>query len=125
MSYPQEPGYRPHAPETSRAAAEVAGKTAPRMIERVEAHLKDHGPAAPEEITAAIAEPDERLLLTSVRARCCQLRALGRVVDSGERGVGESLRTKVIRWRLTTPEERSLWATQRALADEKGEQAHG
>ena len=125
MSYPQEPTARNGSAQTAFDAAELVKPKAAKMMDRVERYIIDHGPASPEEITHAIREPDEHLLLTSIRARVCQLHKLGRVKDSGERGVGESLRSRVIRWRASTPEERSLWAAQRALAEERGEQADG
>jgi hypothetical protein len=77
--YPEAPGWKGQA--TSRAAAEYVAPTAGRMMDRIAAYLAKHGPASPEEITARIARPDENLLLTSVRARVCQLRNLGRVGD--------------------------------------------
>lgn len=120
--YPESPGWRAGSAETSRLAAEHVAPTAGRMMDRAEDYIRDHGPASPEEVAAGIAGPGERLLLNSVRARVCQLRSLGRVVDAGPewRGIGESGRVKVIRWRVTTPEERSRWAALKALADEKG-----
>ncbi|WP_293679335.1 hypothetical protein [uncultured Phenylobacterium sp.] len=122
MTYPQTPGWRAGSAETSRLAAEFVAPTAGRMMDRAEDYIRDHGPVSPEEIAAAIAAPGERLLLTSVRARVCQLRNLGRIVDAGadKRGLGESGRVRVIRWRVTTPDERSRWAALKALADEKG-----
>lgn len=120
--YPETPGWRAGSAETSRLAAEFVAPSAGRMMDRAEAYIRDHGPASPEEIAVAIAFPGERLLLTSIRARVCQLRNLGRVVDAGTemRGIGESGRVRVIRWRVTTPEERSRWAALKAMADEKG-----
>lgn len=117
MNYPHQPGWK--GQDTSKAAAEFVAPTAGRMMDRVEAYLRAHGPASPEEITAGIARPGERLLLTSVRARVCQLRNLGRVVDAGERGMGESQRVKVIKWRCATPEELSLFLARKAAEGEK------
>lgn len=119
--YPEAPGWKGAA--TSRAAADFVAPTAPRMMDRIEAHLRAHGPATPEEITAGLARPGERLLLTSVRARVCQLRNLGRVVDAGSRGLGESQRCKVIRWRCATADELSLFLARKAAGDEKGGRA--
>lgn len=116
--YPDTPGWK--GTETSRAAAEFVAPIAGRMMDRVEAYLRAKGPASPEEITTAIAAPGERLLLTSVRARVCQLRNLGRIVDAGSKGLGESLRCKVIRWRVATAEELSLFLARKAAEDEKG-----
>jgi hypothetical protein len=116
--YPEAPGWKGQA--TSRAAAEYVAPTAGRMMDRIAAYLAKHGPASPEEITARIARPDENLLLTSVRARVCQLRNLGRVVDAGSRGLGQSRRVKVIRWRLASADELSRFLALKAAADEKG-----
>jgi hypothetical protein len=120
--YPSTPGWRPGALETSRLAAEFVAPSAGRMMDRVEAFIRDHGPVSPEEITAGLVRPGERLLLTSVRARVCQLHKLGHVADAGrdKRGIGESGRVGVIRWRVTTPEERADRAASEALVDEQG-----
>jgi hypothetical protein len=123
--YPDAPGFRPDSAETSRQAAAIVAPGAGKMLDRIEAYIRATGPASPEEITDAIALPGERLLLTSVRARVCQLRALGRVVDSGERGLGESRRAKVIRWRVATPQELSLHLAREAADAEHGERSHG
>jgi hypothetical protein len=123
MRYPDGPGHK--GTETSRAAAEFVAPSAGRMMDRVEAYLQAAGPASPEEISAGIAQPGEILLLNSVRARCTQLRALGRVVDSGQRGKGESGKVRVIRWRVATADERSRFAALRALEAEKGPVAYG
>jgi hypothetical protein len=122
-TYPEAPGWK--GQETSRAAAEFVAPSAGRMMDRVESDLRANGPASPEEITARIAAPGERLLLTSIRARVCQLRNLGRIVDAGSRGLGESRRVKVIRWRVATPDELSLFLARKAAEAEKGEAAHG
>ena len=123
--YPEEPGWRAGSAETSRLAAEFVAPTAGRMMDRCETFIRDHGPASPEEIADGMTRPGERLLLTSIRARVCQLRNLGRVIDAGSRGIGESGRVRVIRWRVTTPEERSRWSALKALADEKGPRHDG
>lgn len=124
MSYPTELGFKgatPFTRQTSQAAAVIASERAPKMLDRVEAYIRDHGPASPEEIAAAFNKDGERVLLTSIRARTCQLRALGRVQDSGLKGLGESLKAKVIRWRVSTPEELSLFhALQAAEAEKSG-----
>lgn len=90
---------------TSQAAAEMArpsaGKLRTRLILKLEA-----GPATPEELQAQLAADGTPTLLTTVRARVCDLRRDGLVVDAGSRGLGESRRAKVIRWRLATLEER-------------------
>lgn len=116
--YPETPGWK--GQETSRLAAEFVAPSAGRMMDRVEAYLRDFGPASPEEISEAIAQPGELLLLTSVRARVCQLRNLGRIVDAGTKGLGQSRRVAVIKWRVATPDELSLFLVRKAAEDEKG-----
>ncbi len=117
MQYPDAPGWK--RGETSRAAAEYVAPTAARMADRVESYLRARGPACPEEICEGMARPGERLLLTSVRARCTQLRAQGRLVDSGQRGKGESGKVRVIRWRVATPDELALHLARKAAEAEK------
>lgn len=119
--YPDTPGWRHDSAPTSREAAEFVAPTAGRMMDRVEVYLRDYGPASPEEITAGIVQPGEHLLLTSIRARCTQLKRLGRAADAGTRGIGESRRCKVVRLRVTTADERSHFAALAALEAEKGE----
>lgn len=104
--YPDQPGCRTGSPQTSLLAALDAAKTAPRAIDRILEKLAE-GPASPEELHAAFVAEGEPLLLTSIRARVTQLKRLGRVIDSGERGLGESLKSKVRKMRLTTPAEMS------------------
>ena len=123
--YPHSPGWK--GQDTSRAAAEFVAPSAGRMMDRCEAFIRQNGPSSPEEIAAGMVYPGEHLLLTSVRARVCQLRNLGRVIDAGRelRGIGESGRVKVIRWRVTSADERSMFAARKAAAEEKGEHADG
>lgn len=122
-SYPDCPGWK--GTETSREAAEFVAPKAAKLEDRCEAYIKAHGPASPEEVTAGMAGPGERLLLTTIRARICALRAKGRVVASGEFGKGESGKVRVIKWRATTADELSLFLAQKAAADEHGERPHG
>lgn len=117
--YPNEATARPGSASTAFAAADLVNKTVKTMLARIEADYLANGPGTPEEVHARIALPGERLLLTSVRARICQLHRLGRLVDSGTRGLGESLRAKVIRWRLATAEELALFYARKAAAAEK------
>jgi hypothetical protein len=88
---------------TSVAAAYDAKPKAPAMIDRIWS-IYQTGSFTPEEVHA-ILERSERCLLTSVRARICGLHKAGRLADSGERGLGESQKSKVVRWRRTTAEE--------------------
>ena len=108
--YPENPGWRHQATgETSREAALSVFDTARPMMQVLEDLLAD-GPASPEQLTERLSDMvGRRVLLTSVRARVCQLHKLGRVKDSGGRDLGESGRVRVILWRLTTPEERAAF----------------
>lgn len=97
--------------QTSVLAAIETTARAPAMIDRVWAFSAE-GPFTPEEATARLQEENDkdgggRVLLTSVRARICGLHKAGRLTDSGERGLGESNRSKVVKWRRTTPAEMS------------------
>lgn len=114
--YPDVPGCRTGSPQTSLLAALDAAKSAPRAIDLIVAALAA-GPMSPEELQARLSRDGHSLLLTSIRARCTQLKAQGRIVDSGEKGLGESLKSKVIRWRLSTPAECAAFlAAQEAAA---------
>lgn len=123
--FPNAPGWRASAHgETSRQAAEAMRFKAPKMLDRVTALLAE-GPASPEQLHAKLKRQGVSALLTSVRARVCQLHKQGRVVDSGARGLGESGNCKVIVWRLSTPDELSLNLARRAAEAEHGEAPHG
>lgn len=106
VTYPETPGVRSNAAgETSGAAAEFIAPFATGMCADVLALLKQ-APATPEELTDMLQRRStKRVLLTTVRARVCQLRAQGLVVDEGSRGIGESGKVRVIRWRPATPAE--------------------
>lgn len=120
FGYPDAPGWRSGPNEaTSREAAEIAGRRARPLLERVLA-LLDETPGTPEELTQRFARGGEVVLLNTIRARCSQLHALGRVVPSGTFGKGESGKTRAIRWRVATPGELSLFLARKAAADEKG-----
>lgn len=101
------PKARTGSTSTSVAAAIETTAKAPALIDRIWTLYGD-GPASPEQIHAKLeaeAEDGRRILLTTVRARICGLHKAGRLIDSGERALGESLKSKVIVWRRTTPEE--------------------
>ena len=112
------PRARTGSTHTSVAAAIDAAKTAPTMTDRIW-EIYQTGPHTPEEVHAKLSQ-EGRVLLTSVRARICGLHKAGKLVASGEKGLGESQRSKVIRWRMTTPEELSAHA-----ASKDAEAAHG
>ena len=103
MSYPHEPGFKDQ--DTSKAAGSLVAPGAPSMLAVIVALLAE-GPASPEQLKAKLAERGREVLLTSIRARVCQLKQQGRVTDTGERGIGESGVARVKIWRLTTPAER-------------------
>lgn len=68
----------------------------------------------PEQIHERLQKAGVRHLLTAVRPRCSELTRMGLIVDSGERGLGESQRCRSIVWRASTPEERAAWAAGQA-----------
>jgi hypothetical protein len=99
--YPFEPGWRSTAVgETSRAAAIASRPVAKKQADLCLEIIGERGHATPEQITAALAEQGHRVLLTSIRARCTGLHKQGVLRDSGNRGLGESLRCKVISWEI-------------------------
>ncbi|WP_426039467.1 hypothetical protein [Brevundimonas sp. DC300-4] len=99
---------------TAVAAAIDAGKTAPTMIDRIwEIYLT--GPHTPEEVHEKLSS-EGRILLTSVRARICGLHKAGRLIASGEKGLGESRRSKVIRWKIASPTQMSEAIAKRVAA---------
>lgn len=115
--FPEQPGWRAAAHgETSKQAALAVRDKAPSMIARVRALLLE-GPASPEQLHAKLVSQGTRCLLTSVRARVCQLHKLGEVLDSGARSIGESGTAKVIVWRLATEEERAAFEAAKAEAE--------
>ena len=123
--YPNQPGWRtgPNS-ATSQEAASAAAVHAGPLKDRVLA-LLDVGPASPEELQAKFAALGERVLLNTVRARCSDLHALGRLRPSGTFARGESGKVRVIRWRLATADELSLFLARKAAEDENGENPRG
>lgn len=112
------PKARTGSTSTSVAAAIDATPKAPAMVDRIWA-LYETGAHTPEEIHALLQQDSEGpVLLTSVRARICGLHKAGRLIDSGERGLGESNRSKVIRWRRTTAAEFSEHIARKAAEAE-------
>lgn len=100
--------------ETSKAAAIDMRPRAPRLRDRVLAHVEERQ-GTPEDIQARLRADGVFHLVSSIRPRFTELKAAGLVCDSGERGLGESLRCKSVVWRATTPEERSHFAALKAL----------
>ena len=108
--YPNEAGVRPGTTgETAQAAAEFMAPRLAGMCAEV-LDLIRQAPATPEELTDKLQRHSRRrVLLTTVRARVCQLRALGLVVDEGSRGIGESGKVKGIRWRAAEAAETAAY----------------
>lgn len=99
------PRARTGSAHTAVAAAIDAGKTVPNMTDRIW-EIYQTGPHTPEKAHEKLSR-EGRLLLISVRARICGLHKAGRLIASGEKGLGESRRSKVIRWRMATSAELS------------------
>lgn len=115
--YPAGPGVRSTATGgTSEAAAEFIAPHVAGLCKDVLAYLAQ-GPASPEELAAKFAADGRPVLLTTIRARTSQLSRLGYVTDSGLRGMGESLRVRVIKWRLNSRHEQQAYLAAKA---EKG-----
>ena len=111
--YPDGPGVRPGSAPGAYAAADFMASHAGGMCADVLALIREK-PATPEELTERLQEGREgRVLLTTVRARVCQLRAQGFICDSGRRGLGESGKVKVAVWRAMTELERAAFLAER------------
>lgn len=122
-SFPYQPGHRSRAVETSHASAKDQEAKAPTMLAIVLAQMGDGLPYSCEDLTERIRAIGRKTLLTSVRARVCQLHKLGLVIDSGLRGLGESGTSKVVKWRLTTPAEHARIVAERASTADKARRA--
>ena len=103
--YPDTPGFKDQG--TGREAAIAYAPQAPGRRAQVLAGL-NAGPATAEEIGERVG-----LHWYLTRPRLSELQALGLVAKSGERGRG-ALGGGVNVWRLTTAEERSLFAARKA-----------
>jgi hypothetical protein len=122
--YPFQPAARFGATGgTSEAARDRVRAGAPKMLDRI-VDLLAEGNASPEQLHAKLKGRGVPSLLTSVRARVCQLNKQGRVCDSGTRGIGESGSCKVIVWRLSTPDELALFLARSAAEAEHGQCPH-
>ncbi len=91
--------------ETSAAAAEIAGRSALKLRDRLFMRI-ERRPSTPEELQQWLADEGSPTLLTTIRSRVCDMRRDGLLVDNGTRGLGESRKARVIRWRVTTASER-------------------
>ncbi|QUD86954.1 hypothetical protein [Phenylobacterium montanum] len=100
--YPEHPGLKGPSDTGPAAAASFAPK-AKTIRERTLLEL-ERGPATAEQVAERLG-----LHFMIVRARCSELRALGLVADSGERGAG-ALGGRVIVWRATTAAEREAFS---------------
>jgi len=97
--YPHHPGWKGEM-ETGRDAASAMAAKAPTMRDRCLAALREIGaPATPEMITHHLAAQGQTVLLMSVRPRMSELARLGKVRDSGQRGIGEGGH-KAVKWAL-------------------------
>jgi len=117
--YPLTPGFKGNA-ETGRDGARMfASKCGSRQAEALEA-LRELGEASAEQI----AEHTSRHWYL-VRPRLSELKAQGKVQDTGRRAAtGMGGQTTV--WRLSTPEELALHHAREAVEAEKyGEAANG
>ena len=111
------PRARAGSAQTSVLAAIEVTPKAPSMTDRIWA-LYATGPHTPEEVLAKLeAEDGRRHLLTSVRARICGLHKGGRLRDSGERGLGESNKSKTVRWVARSPQEYAEWLAAKGEAE--------
>jgi DNA-binding IclR family transcriptional regulator len=105
-SYPELPGWK-GASETGREAALAYASEAKGRRAQVLRAMAD-GPGTAEEIGGRIG-----LHWYLTRPRLSELRNMGYVADSGERGKG-ALGGKVIRWRLLSRQERAEYLAKQA-----------
>lgn len=85
--------------ETSKAAARKARATSSKLCRAILGHIRDNGPASPEELRGALAPEGFSSLVNTHRARCSDLAHMGLLIDSGERGVSEA-GSRVIKWAI-------------------------
>lgn len=110
--YPHVPGHKGTSDTGPKGAKSFAPKAAP-IRERTLAEIEG-GNATAEQVARRL-----NLHWMIVRARCSELRAMGLIEDSGERGDG-ALGGRVIVWRPTTPIERAIFRARKAAEREKG-----
>jgi predicted ArsR family transcriptional regulator len=116
--YPDEAGFKgsasgPGADNARYYSAQVTGRR-----RQVLGGL-DVGPGTAEEIAVRVG-----LHWYLTRPRLSELKALGLVIETGERGTG-ALGGSVSRWRLTSSEERAQFAARKAAEGEHEEHANG
>lgn len=111
MTYPNSAGFK--RMDTSRDGATHATATLGSRQTEVIADLQAHGPSTAEQVAARTGRH-----WLHVRPRISELKALGRVVDTGERvATGMGGKTHVVR--LATAEELAAHHAREALAREK------
>ena len=101
-SYPERPGFKgdPNGPGAD-GARYYAGQVKGRRLQALSA--LDRGPATAEQISEQIG-----VHWYLIRPRLSELKALGFVTETGERGRG-ALGGQATVWRQLTPEERAVW----------------
>lgn len=111
--YPEVPGFKGASGTGEAASAYYAAQVKGRRADVLAGLEALGGRATCEEIGAHIG-----LHFYLTRPRVSELKALGLVIETGERGHG-ALGGTVNRWRLTTADERSLFLARKAAEDEK------
>ena len=91
--------------ETSKAAALYMKPKAPRLRDRVLSFV-EASPSTPEVVQVKLQADGIFHLVSAIRPRFTELKAMGKVCDSGARRIGESGRCKSVVWRATTEDER-------------------
>ena len=102
--------------ETAKAAALAMRPRAKTLRQRVLDHVEER-PGTPEDVQARLKAEGVFHLVSSIRPRFTELKAVGLVCDSGARGLGESGRCKSVVWRATTPEERERFRARQGEGD--------
>jgi hypothetical protein len=105
--------------ETAKAAALHMKPKAPRLRDRV-LSVVEAKPSTPEEVQILLEAEGVFHLVSAIRPRFTELKAMGMVRDSGARRIGESGRCKSVVWRATTAEERQQVAGHGERGSAKG-----
>ena len=111
--YPEVPGFKGSSGTGQEAADYYAAQAQGRKGQVLAGLEALGGTATCEEISVEIG-----LHWYLCRPRISECKALGLVIETGERGAG-ALGGRVNQWRLTTPDERSLFFARAAAEFEK------
>ena len=84
---------------TSQTAAKAVKPVSSATCLAILDYIRRFGASSCEEVVGGLKLEGLSLLLNTARARICDLHKAGMLMDSGERGLGESGKCRVVRWR--------------------------